>query len=152
MAIAHGRKSDYWSTHRLLSTAARLDERRINRCLSGLGLTKSSFDVLDSAAELGPTSQNGLAAELGISPQSLGKILERLKELGFVTKERGTGDGRRRSIRLTRRGRSVLRAAAELVRGLPRPEPEVEAELRRHLERHISHLMEGPERVNLRES
>jgi DNA-binding MarR family transcriptional regulator len=126
----------------LLSTAARLDERRINRQLAGLRLTKSSFDALDCVEELGPATQNCLADGLGITAQSLGKILDRLKDLGFLTKERGSGDGRRRSIRLTQRGRSVLRTAEELVRGLPRPEREAELSLRQHLEQHIGHLRE----------
>jgi DNA-binding MarR family transcriptional regulator len=123
-----------------LSTAARLDERRINRCLVGLGLTKSSFDALDCVEELGPATQNHLADELGITAQSLGKILDRLKVLGLVTKGRASGDGRIRSVRLTQRGRSVLRTAEELVRGLPRPEREAEVNLRQHLEQHIAHL------------
>ena len=50
------------------------------------------------------------------------------------------GDGRIRSIRLTTRGRSVLRTAEELVRGLPRPELDAEVSLRQHLEQHIAHL------------
>jgi DNA-binding MarR family transcriptional regulator len=90
--------------------------------------------------ELGPATQNHLADELGITAQSLGKILDRLKVLGLVTKERASGDGRIRSVRLTQRGRSVLRTAEELVRGLPRPEREAEVNLRQHLEQHISHL------------
>lgn len=145
MALAYGKKPDHWSTHRLLSTAARLDERRINRCLSGLGLTKAAFDALDSVAESGAFTQSGLADQLGVTAQSLGKVLERLKELGLLTKERGSADGRCRSIRLTQRGRSVLRTAEELVRGIPRPEADAEAELRRHLRRHIDHLVETEE-------
>ena len=117
-----------------------MDERRINRCLVGLGLTKSSFDALDCVEELGPATQNFLADELGITAQSLGKILDRLKDLGLVTKERASGDGRIRSVRLTPRGRSVLRTAEELVRGLPRPDRDVEVGLRQHLEQHIAHL------------
>ena len=144
MVSAHQNRPAGWSTHRLLSTAARLDERRINRCLVGLGLTKSSFDALDSVEELGPATQNSLADELGITAQSLGKILDRLKDLGLVTKERAAGDGRIRSIRLTTRGRSVLRTAEELVRGLPRPELDAEVSLRQHLEQHIAHLLGSP--------
>ena len=143
MALAQQNRPAGWSTHRLLSTAARLDERRINRRLVGLGLTKSSFDALDCVEELGPATQNCLADELGITAQSLGKILDRLKDLGLLTKERGAGDGRIRSVRLTTRGRSVLRTAEELVRGLPRPEVEAEQDLRRHLEQHIAHLAEA---------
>jgi DNA-binding MarR family transcriptional regulator len=142
MASAQQDRSAGWSTHRLLSTAARLNERRINRQLAGLRLTKSSFDALDCVEELGPATQNCLADGLGITAQSLGKILDRLKDLGFLTKERGSGDGRSRSIRLTQRGRSVLRTAEELVRGLPRPEREAELSLRHHLEQHIGHLRE----------
>ncbi|MGZ2392223.1 MarR family winged helix-turn-helix transcriptional regulator [Arthrobacter sp. PvP023] len=143
MALAQQNRPAGWSTHRLLSTAARLDERRINRQLVGLGLTKSSFDALDCVEELGPATQNCLADELGITAQSLGKILDRLKDLGLLTKERGAGDGRSRSVRLTPRGRSVLRTAEELVRGLPRPERDVEVDLRRHLEQHIAHLTDS---------
>ena len=144
MASAHQNRPAGWSTHRLLSTAARLDERRINRCLVGLGLSKSSFDALDCVEELGPATQNYLADELGITAQSLGKILDRLRDLGLLTKERAAGDGRIRSVRLTQRGRSVLRTAEELVRGLPRPEREAELGLRQHLEQHIAHLT-GPQ-------
>jgi DNA-binding MarR family transcriptional regulator len=140
MALAPQNRPAGWSTHRLLSTAARLDERRINRRLVGLGLTKSSFDALDCVEELGPATQNLLADELGITAQSLGKILDRLRDLGLLTKERGAGDARSRSVRLTPRGRSVLRTAEELVRGLPRPELEAELGLRQHLEQHIAHL------------
>ena len=142
MATSRQERPAGWSTHRLLSTAARLDERRINRCLLGLGLTKSSFDALDCVEELGPATQNYLADELGITAQSLGKILDRLKDLGLLIKERGTADGRVRSVRLTARGRSVLRTAEELVRALPRPERQAEVDLRHHLERHIAYLTE----------
>lgn len=130
---------DQWATHRLVTIAARLNERRLNRRLAQLGLTTSALDALESAAELEPTTVTDLAALLCVSSQSLGKLLRRLQNLGFLTKERGR-DGRTADIRLTPKGREVLSTAENLVRAGTKAEAEDEALFRQQLEQHIRRL------------
>ncbi|WP_373462222.1 MULTISPECIES: MarR family transcriptional regulator [Micrococcaceae] len=130
---------DQWATHRLVSIAARLYERRLNRRLARLGLTTGSLDALDAAASLEPATASDLADMLCVSRQSLGKVLRRLQKLGFLTREPGR-DGRSADVRLTRAGREVLSAAEELVRNGPEAAATDEALFRRQLEQHIGYL------------
>jgi DNA-binding MarR family transcriptional regulator len=120
-----------------VSIAARLSERRLNRQLARLKLTKSGLDALEAVAELEPTTVTDLAALLCVSSQSLGKVLRRLQNLGFLTKERGR-DGRTADIRLTPEGRDVLSRAEDLVRAGTKAEDE--ALFRQQLEQHITEL------------
>ncbi|WP_164200244.1 MarR family transcriptional regulator [[Micrococcus luteus] ATCC 49442] len=133
---------DQWATHRLVTIAARLNERRLNRQLSQLGLTLSALDALETAAEREPTTVTDLAALLCVSSQSLGKLLPRLQSLGFLTRERGR-DGRSADIRLTQRGREVLAAAEDLLRAGAKAEAEDEALFRQQLEQHIRTLRDA---------
>ncbi|MDP9998397.1 MarR family winged helix-turn-helix transcriptional regulator [Pseudarthrobacter sulfonivorans] len=128
---------EQWATHRLVSIAARLTERRLNRQLARLKLTTGALDALEAVAELQPATTTDLAALLCVSRQSLGKVLQRLQGLGLLTKEPAK-DGRSTNIRLTDAGRSALSTAEDLVQALP--EAEAETEFRRHLEQHITEL------------
>jgi DNA-binding MarR family transcriptional regulator len=134
---------DAWSTHRLLWTAARLDERRVNRKLPHLNLTISAVATLASVAVLGPVPQAGLAREVGVGPQSLGRILQRLETLGLLTRERGRSDERCMIVALTQDGRAGLRRAAEIIRALPHPAAEPATDLRNHLKSLIRELQSG---------
>jgi DNA-binding MarR family transcriptional regulator len=142
MASSASPVPDQWATHRLITIAARLNERRLNRRLAQLGLTTSALDALESAAELEPTTVTDLAALLCVSSQSLGKLLRRLQNLGFLTKERGR-DGRTADIRLTPKGREVLSRAEHLVGTETNGEPEDETLFRQQLEQHIRRLREA---------
>lgn len=139
MKARPGPVPDQWATYRLVSVAARLNERRLNRRLAGLGLTTGSLDALDTAAELEPTTVTDLAAILCVSRQSLGKVVRRLQNLGLLTRERGI-DGRSADICLTGKGRDVLSAAESLVQEGSETEAEAEALFRHQLEQHILHL------------
>lgn len=103
-----------WATHRLVSIAARLYERRINRRLARLKLTTSALDALEAVAELEPATATDVAAMLYVSRQSLGKVLRRLQSLGYLSKERGR-DGRSAYLHLTEEGRAALSAAENLI-------------------------------------
>jgi DNA-binding MarR family transcriptional regulator len=133
---------DQWATHRLVTIAARLNERRLNRRLAQLGLTTSALDALESAAELEPTTVTDLAALLCVSSQSLGKLLRRLQTLGFLTRERGR-DGRTADIRLTPKGRDVLSRAEDLVGAGTKAEAADEALFRQQLAQHIRRLRDA---------
>jgi DNA-binding MarR family transcriptional regulator len=142
MASLPSQVPDQWATHRLVTIAARLNERRLNRRLAQLGLTTSALDALESAAELEPTTVTDLAALLCVSSQSLGKLLRRLQNLGFLTKERGR-DGRTADIRLTPEGRDVLARAEDLVGAGTKAEAADEALFRQQLEQHIRRLRDA---------
>jgi DNA-binding MarR family transcriptional regulator len=137
--LARSAGPDDWPIHRLLSIAARLDERWINRHLTQLGLTKSALDVLEAVAELQPANVSDLAALLCISKQSLGSTVRRLQGLGFLVREHGN-DRRNADIRLTERGESALQAAEDLLHQLPHTGLEAENTLRGQLEHHIHAL------------
>jgi DNA-binding MarR family transcriptional regulator len=128
---------EQWATHRLVSIAARLSERRLNRQLARLKLTKAALDALEAVAELEPTTASDVAELLCVSRQSLGKVLRRLQGMGFLTKERAK-DGRSADIHLTEAGQATLSTAEELVHALP--EAEADTEFRRQLEQHITQL------------
>lgn len=130
---------DQWATYRLVSVAARLNDRRLNRRLARLGLTTGSLDALETAAELEPTTVTDLAELLCVSRQSMGKVLRRLQSLGFLKKEPAR-DGRSADICLTEQGRDVLSAAEDLIREETASDAASEKLLRRKLEEHIRHL------------
>jgi DNA-binding MarR family transcriptional regulator len=139
MSLAHSTGPERWPTHRLLSIAARLDELRINRNLTHLGLTKGSLDVLEAVADLEPVSVSDLAALLCVSKQSLGRVVRRLQGLGFLSRER-SDDRRYTDVRLTPGGRKVLATAETLVQGLKQGRPDTDSALRLDLERYIRDL------------
>lgn len=132
-----------WATHRLVSIAARLYERQLNRRLARLKLTTSALDALEAVAELEPATATDVAAMLCVSRQSLGKVLRRLQSLGYLSRERGR-DGRSAYLDLTPEGRAALSAAESLISEESSGETGTdfadEAVFRQQLEQHIRHL------------
>lgn len=139
MATDYDTKPDLWPTGRLLGMAARLDERRINRTISHLGLTKGSLEALETIAELHATKASDLAALLCVSPQSMGKVVQRLQGLGLLRKHRGR-DGRTASIELTQDGVDALDAAEDLLQDLAQPRTNTDPDFRSSLARRVGDL------------
>lgn len=139
MATDYHTNSDGWPTARLLGMAARLDERRINRTITHLGLTKGSLEALETIAELHTARSSELAASLCVSAQSMGKVVRRLESLGLLTKRRGV-DGRTASIELTQHGVDVMGAAADLLQGLAQPRTDTDPAFRSNLAYRVSDL------------
>ena len=132
MAADHHTDPDGWPTGQLLGMAARLDERRINRTIAHLGLTKGSLEALETIAQLHTVTAADLAALLCVSAQSTGKVIRRLQSLGLLTKQRGS-DARTASIQLTQHGVDVMDAAVELVQGLAQPRTDTDPAFRSNL-------------------
>jgi DNA-binding MarR family transcriptional regulator len=126
-----------WATHRLLGIVARLTERRLNRQLARLRLTKGGLEALEAVAELEPATASDVADLLCVSKQSLGKVLHRLRGLGYLAKEPAI-DGRSANLRLTEAGRTALSTAEDLIAAIP--ESVADAEFRHQLEHHITQL------------
>ncbi|HYH12881.1 MAG TPA: helix-turn-helix domain-containing GNAT family N-acetyltransferase [Thermomicrobiales bacterium] len=96
--------------------AIRRFNRFITRRIGALqeGLLHSPFSLTEARVlfELGQgagITASGLAAELGLDPGYLSRILASLKERGFLEKERSETDGRRLLLSLTPEGREAYK-------------------------------------------
>ncbi|KRF05774.1 hypothetical protein ASH00_10085 [Arthrobacter sp. Soil782] len=100
--------TSYWSTSRLLSTAARLNENRDNERLRSIGVTHSGVTILKVLAAAGSMSQVKLAQIVRVQAQTVGKALERLEMRALVTRQKSESDRRVTFVALTPAGRTIL--------------------------------------------
>ena len=98
----------HWTTSRLLSTAARLNEHHQNQRLLDLDVTHAGATTLKALSDSGPISQINLAALVHVQAQTMGKVLEKLELKGLVSRVRNTLDARAIRTRITERGSSVV--------------------------------------------
>lgn len=98
----------HWTTSRLLTTAARLNDHHNNVRLMNMGITQSSTTTLRALADNGPMSQVRLADVLHVQAQTMGKVLEKLELKRLVSRVRDIRDGRSNRILITARGRALL--------------------------------------------
>lgn len=70
-------------------------------------LTPQQADTLQLIAERGAVSTSSLAVLLGIDPSTASRNLAGLERAGFVTRRKGTEDGRQTDVRLTPRGKRM---------------------------------------------
>lgn len=103
-----------WTTSRLLSTAARLNQNQQNQRLLELEVTQTGATTLKALSESGPISQTGLAAIVQVQAQTMGKILEKLEVRGFVSRDRDSSDGRTIRTMITSQGDRVLQKIDQL--------------------------------------
>lgn len=127
---------DRWPTGRMLSAAARRVERDWDAHLAGWDLTHAGLPVLDLLTR-GDRSQRELAGAMGVTEQTMSRIVTRLERTGYVTRQVHATDRRRHVVVLTAAGRDALReagdpAVAEALTGDRLPHADV-VELRRIL-------------------
>lgn len=96
-----------WPTGRLLSTVARRAERRWDTRLDPHHLSHASLPVL-AILSSGPRSQRELAAMLGVTEQTVSRMVVRLEHEGLVVRDVDPADRRRRTVIATGPGRRVL--------------------------------------------
>jgi DNA-binding MarR family transcriptional regulator len=73
-------------------------------------VTPQQADTLQLIAECGAVSTSSLASLLGIDPSTASRNLAGLERAGFITRKKGTDDGRQTDVRLTPRGRRCAEA------------------------------------------
>ncbi|WP_242511536.1 MarR family winged helix-turn-helix transcriptional regulator [Pengzhenrongella frigida] len=100
-----------WSTGRMLSSAARHVEREWNHHLFAWDLNHASFPVLVLLAQR-DHSQRQLASAVGVTEQTMSRILARMERTGYLTRTPHGDDKRRHVIALSPAGERVLREAA----------------------------------------
>jgi DNA-binding MarR family transcriptional regulator len=90
--------------------------RITRRALAKLGLTAARFDLLyalphDPRRYDGGLRQSALRRELGVSRPTVSRMLISLEGLGLVGRERCHDDRRQYNVKLTSRGRALIRKA-----------------------------------------
>ncbi len=112
----------HWTTSRLLSTAARLNDHHQDRRLTDLNVTHAGATTLKALSDSGPISQTGLAVLVHVQAQTMGKILEKLEFKGLVNRVRDTVDTRSIRTRITARGQTVVRSIDQMRGIAPGPD------------------------------
>jgi DNA-binding MarR family transcriptional regulator len=94
----------------------------------GADVTPQQAETLQLIAERGALSTSALAVLLGIDSSTASRNLSGLERAGFITRKKGTDDGRQTDVRLTPRGKRAAEQAqtkattaySALVEKLPR--------------------------------
>jgi DNA-binding MarR family transcriptional regulator len=81
--------------------------RRIDRQVSGGGLTRTQLSILAAVSRLGPIGLTELAEFEDVNPTMLSRIVARLTEAELVRRLADPADGRASRIELTPRGRRL---------------------------------------------
>lgn len=104
--------AEHWPTGRLLSAAARRVERAWDAHLEHWQLSHGSFPVLALLAAA-DHSQRELAGTMGVTEQTMSRMLARLERAGYVDRATHGSDRRRHVVTLRPAGRRVLREASD---------------------------------------
>jgi DNA-binding MarR family transcriptional regulator len=129
--------------------AARLIQRRQDQALADLGLTHAAVIALQGLTA-GPLNQEQLAEEIHVRSQSLGRVLARLEDAGFVTRKSSSLDRRSNDVAITEAGLRALAAARQVEKETLPPDMVEGAVLSRELARVISHFP-GSSRLGARQ-
>jgi DNA-binding MarR family transcriptional regulator len=93
----------------LLSPAHHRIRERVTERLQPLGLTTALWGVLATIAARGPTSQQAIADQLGLTGPAILQTVDRLQALGLVERRRDPDDRRSYALEPTERGDDALR-------------------------------------------
>src|SRR5271157_5100290 len=78
-----------------------------------LGLSVPQFRSLVFIERAAGTSLNGVAAQLGLTPPSVSKLIDGLSARGLVKRQESAGDRRRVTIEITAQGAQALGRARD---------------------------------------
>jgi MarR family transcriptional regulator, transcriptional regulator for hemolysin len=97
----------------LLHDVARMMRVGYDRRMKPLGLTRSQWWVLNRLYFLEGTWQSELASELDIEKATLGRLLDRLEEKGWVVRKPDPEDRRAKQVFLTEKVEPTMRIMRE---------------------------------------
>ncbi|MFT7026431.1 MAG: DNA-binding MarR family transcriptional regulator [Paracoccaceae bacterium] len=103
---------------RLHQRSAQVFQRRVQA--AGLDLTQVQFAALTAVQSDPGMDQAGVAAAIGYDRATIGGVIDRLEQKGYVTRTVSPTDRRARQVRLTKDGAAAIIAATPLVRDLQR--------------------------------
>src|SRR6266851_5789915 len=104
----------------LLHDIARLMRKRFDQRARSLNLTRAQWQVLAHLARHEGISQAGLAEILEVEPITLGRLIDRMAEAGWVERRPHRSDRRVRQLYLTAKAEPVferMRALGDATRG-----------------------------------
>jgi DNA-binding MarR family transcriptional regulator len=76
------------------------------------GITPVQYSLMTALLERGELDQNGLALEIGLERTSVAEVVPRLQARGLVQRLKDPRDARVRLVRLTPKGRTLLKKIA----------------------------------------
>jgi DNA-binding MarR family transcriptional regulator len=85
--------------------------RAVNDEMNGCGLSMARTKVLRRLHEQGPTRQNVLAVDFGLSPHSITDIVDGLERLGMAERRPDPTDRRAKLVAITNAGEASLDVA-----------------------------------------
>jgi DNA-binding MarR family transcriptional regulator len=85
---------------------------------AGFDMTSVQFAALDAIAQQPGIDQAGLAASISFDRATIGGVVDRLEQKGFVQRVVSAEDRRSRRLDLTRAGRQQLKACRPVVEAL----------------------------------
>ncbi len=105
-------------TSALLQVAYNSLARRIFQFVAGGGfpdLRPSHGNVLEGLSYVDGQRLTELAARAGMTPQSMGELVDDLERLGYIERRADPADRRAKRVYLTEKGRTTRAAAAQAV-------------------------------------
>ena len=102
----------------LISDVSRLLRRVYDRRVEPLGLTRAQWRVLVHVYRREGVSQTALAQVLEIEKPTLGKLVDRLEEKGWVERQIEASDQRARRLVITDRARPLIDQLEALANGV----------------------------------
>jgi len=102
----------------LISDVSRLLRRVYDRRVEPLGLTRAQWRVLVHVYRREGVSQTALAQVLEIEKPTLGKLVDRLEEKGWVERQIEARDQRARRLVITDRARPLIDQMEDLANGV----------------------------------
>lgn len=94
----------------LVSDVARLMRTEFDRRVRPLGLTRAQCAVLGHVLRSAGMTQTALADELELQPPTLGRLLDRLEQKGWIERRADHTDRRAKRVFLTAQAEPVLEA------------------------------------------
>jgi DNA-binding MarR family transcriptional regulator len=85
--------------------------RAVNDEMNGCGLSMARTKVLRRLHEQGPTRQNVLATDFGLSPHSITDLVDALERLGLAERRPDSTDRRAKLVAITDAGEASLNVA-----------------------------------------
>ena len=99
-----------------LSVAARLQERRLDDWLRGIGLTRTKWCVLLTVGNEGLGQPSDIAQFVGVDRTATSRALRAMESAGLLRRHNGMRDRRTRRVELTAKGAETIEAGSVFAR------------------------------------
>ena len=134
----------------LLTDAAHLLRKLIDRRLQPLGLSRAQWSVLAILSNREGLSQSQISDELEIEKSTTGRLIDQVERSGWIERRPIPGDRRLWGIHLTDRARQliaevesiVLNTRAEMLRGLSAEQQQTLSEMLQAVKSNLSVALE----------